>query len=84
MAYCGAGGTVAYSMIGPGSHACQRIGRSHRSNHVFYVVDFESGHYCQKCHDPECSHWRSPWLPLPVGVWRRGELFGAGVDGAEV
>jgi hypothetical protein len=84
LAYCGEGGCVSYSLIGPGSHACQRIGRPHRSNHVFYVVDFESGHFCQKCHDPECAAWRSPWRPLPPEVWRQqGEGGGGGDQGQQ-
>jgi hypothetical protein len=74
IAYCGDDGTVAYSMIGPGSNACERIGRSHRSNRVFYIVDFGTGQFCQKCHDPECWGFRSPWMPLPPEAWGRAEL----------
>ncbi|KAI8465538.1 MAG: hypothetical protein J3K34DRAFT_461346 [Monoraphidium minutum] len=74
VAYCGDDGAVAYSLIGPGSHACLRLERSHRSNHVFFVLDFATGQFCQKCHDPECWGYRSPWMPLPPEVWRRGAL----------
>jgi hypothetical protein len=52
-------------MIGPGSHFCERIGRAHASNHVFFVVDFQAGSYSQKCHDVDCRDYRSAWMPLP-------------------
>lgn len=68
LAFCGAGATVAYSMIGPGSHYCEHIGRAHVSNHVFFVADFVSGAYAQKCHDPDCSRFRSGWMPLPPAL----------------
>lgn len=50
LAFCGAGATVAYSMIGPGSHHCENVGRPHASNHVFFVADLVKGAYAQKCH----------------------------------
>ncbi len=65
LAFCGSGATVAYSMIGPGSHYCENMGRPHASNHVFFVADFQRGAYAQKCHDPECARFRSGWMPLP-------------------
>lgn len=43
---------------GPGSHYCEHIGRCHQSNRVFFVVNFLTGMLAQKCHDPECSHFR--------------------------
>ncbi|KAL4429588.1 hypothetical protein ABPG77_008637 [Micractinium sp. CCAP 211/92] len=65
LAFCGAGATVAYSMIGPGSHFCENMGRAHTSNHVFFVADLVKGAYAQKCHDPDCARFRSGWMPLP-------------------
>lgn len=65
LAFCGSGATVAYSMIGPGSHFCENMGRPHASNHVFFVADFHRGAYAQKCHDPDCARFRSGWMPLP-------------------
>ena len=65
LAFCGAGALVAYSMVGPGSHFCENVGRPHASNHVFFVADFRHGVYAQKCHDPDCSRFRSGWMPLP-------------------
>ena len=42
-------------MIGQGSHWCGHIGRAHRSNHVYFMLDFATGGFCQKCYDPEGS-----------------------------
>lgn len=77
-----AGGTAfAFSLLGPGSHACGNVGRAHRHNHVFYVLDFAAGVATQKCHDPDCWGYRSPWRPLPRDVWQRERLAAAGVFG---
>jgi len=46
VAYCGRTSAChlhcafAFSLIGPGSHMCSNVGRSHRHNHVFYILDF--------------------------------------------
>jgi hypothetical protein len=50
---------------GPGSHYCENKGRCHASNHVFFVVSLRDGQFAQKCYDPDCSHFRSAWMPLP-------------------
>ncbi|GFR52369.1 hypothetical protein Agub_g14928, partial [Astrephomene gubernaculifera] len=70
IAYCGEGASVSYGMIGPGSHYCDRIGRRHRSNHVFFLLDFLRGRYCQKCYDPECAGWRSEYTAMPPETWQ--------------
>ncbi|CAH8522283.1 unnamed protein product [Heterobilharzia americana] len=46
---------------------CERIGRSHKSNHVILIFDFVNGCYYQKCLDPECRlvDFRSPSMPIP-------------------
>lgn len=72
----------AYSLLGPGSHACANVGRDHRSNNVFYVLDFScvgnnGGVFCQKCYDPDCRGYRSPWSPLPPEVWQQQRLLAA-------
>jgi hypothetical protein len=38
------------------------------------MLDFGTGRFCQKCHDPECWGYRSPWMPLPPEVWRQEAL----------
>jgi hypothetical protein len=55
LTFCGEAGTVAYGLLGAGSHYCARIGRAHRSNRVYLLLDFCTGAYCQKCFDPDCS-----------------------------
>ena len=50
---------------GPGAHYCENIRRAHSSNYVYFVVNLRNAQYAQKCHDPECAHFRSAWMPLP-------------------
>ncbi|KAI9138460.1 hypothetical protein BKA69DRAFT_1127308 [Paraphysoderma sedebokerense] len=47
---------------------CHRIGRHHKSNGIFYVVDLLKGVYYQKCFDPDCRrvNFRSSEWALPV------------------
>ena len=44
---------------------CARIGRSHKSNGVFYLVDYKEACAWQKCHDPECRGYKSVPEGLP-------------------
>lgn len=37
-----------------GSRYCERIGREHKSNGVYFVVSIEPGNFYQKCYDPDC------------------------------
>ena len=46
-------------VTGPGGHFCENVGRNHRSNYIFFVINFSDGVFCQKCHDPECRDFRS-------------------------
>lgn len=50
--------TSCMHSAGPGSHYCENIGRCHKSNFVFFVVNFSAGLFAQKCHDPNCCHYR--------------------------
>lgn len=54
---------------------CGGVGRPHRSNGVYYVVDLRGGTFRQRCHDPECKGYRSPASPLPADVARAAALF---------
>ncbi|KPI86883.1 hypothetical protein ABL78_4073 [Leptomonas seymouri] len=47
-----------------GSRYCQRIGREHKSNSVYLVVDLEKRTFVQKCFDPDCVSYRSQHYPL--------------------
>lgn len=51
----GDGFIVSYGMTGPGSHMCARIGRSHMSNKVHFIIYFRGGEIYQKCFDPCCA-----------------------------
>jgi hypothetical protein len=50
------------------SRYCEHIGREHKSNHVMYIVDFQTAAYYQKCYDPDCQGYRSPLRPVPWDV----------------
>jgi hypothetical protein len=50
---------------------CGNVGRAHRSNGIFYVVDLLAGTWHQKCYDPDCRVWRSPIMPLPAEIVAR-------------
>ncbi|CAG9580553.1 conserved hypothetical protein [Leishmania major strain Friedlin] len=43
-----------------GTRYCQHIGREHKSNNVYLVVDTERMTFVQKCFDPDCASYRSP------------------------
>lgn len=38
---------------------CENIGRHHKKNHIYFLVDPDQRTYCQKCHDPDCSGFQS-------------------------
>ena len=56
-------GIILYNI--KGSRYCGNIGRHHKSNGVFYVVDLQQGVWYQKCYDSECRMYRSPVTALP-------------------
>ncbi|GKB96621.1 hypothetical protein Tco_0982758 [Tanacetum coccineum] len=47
---------------------CENIGREHKSNHVMYVVDLQRNVYYQKCYDPDCRGYQSPFRAVPPDV----------------
>ena len=49
----------------PARTSARMWGRAHRSNYVYFVVNLRNAQYAQKCHDPNCAHFRSEWMPLP-------------------
>lgn len=51
-----------------GNRFCHNIGRQHKSNNVYYVVDLGNFNYCQKCHDPDCSGYQSKEERLPPEI----------------
>ncbi|KAF0726323.1 hypothetical protein Ae201684_015438 [Aphanomyces euteiches] len=44
---------------------CRNVGRAHKSNNIMYIVDFCKRIVYQKCHDPDCSDYKSPPIQLP-------------------
>jgi hypothetical protein len=50
---------------------CQRIGRAHKSNRIFFRAT--AAGLEQRCHDAECKDYVSPRVPLPAHV--RDVLF---------
>jgi len=63
---------------------CGGVGRPHRSNGVYYVVDLRGGTFRQRCHDPDCRGYRSPAAPLPADVARAAALFHLSLGGGGV
>ncbi|PRW44998.1 DNA-directed primase polymerase isoform X1 isoform B [Chlorella sorokiniana] len=60
---------------------CGNVGRQHKSNGIYIVVDLREGSWHQKCYDPECRHYRSPLTPLPPelrGLWQPPDEPAAG------
>ena len=50
-----------------GNRWCGNVGREHRSNGVFFVVDLQQGTWTQRCYDPDCRHERGGAGPLLRG-----------------
>jgi hypothetical protein len=45
---------------------CQRIGREHKRNAVYHVAELRKGIITQRCFDPDCRHFVSPSLEIPL------------------
>ena len=56
-----------------GSRWCGRVGREHRSNHVYYTCHLARGVVQQGCHDPACRGWRGAETQLPGRVGDPGD-----------
>lgn len=67
-----------------GCRYCGNLGREHRSNGVFYVVDLQGGGWTQRCYDPACRGYRSPVTALPEAVLAtcQARAHGLGSGGA--
>ncbi|KAI8614382.1 hypothetical protein BC830DRAFT_1127680 [Chytriomyces sp. MP71] len=51
-----------------GNRFCFNIGRDHKSNGVYYLLDLKKGVFLQRCHDPDCRHYSSPETELPLHI----------------
>ncbi|XP_071447756.1 DNA-directed primase/polymerase protein-like [Hetaerina americana] len=47
---------------------CAKVGRHHRSNNIYIVLDGSRGTWYQKCHDPDCIGFQSVERQLPPEV----------------
>lgn len=59
---------VAFSLLGKASNWCEFVGRRHRSNHAYFVLDFGAGSWVQKCYDPDCAGKKGNAGVLPEGM----------------
>ena len=53
-------------VLSTNSRMCSNIGREHRSNHVYFVVNRRGVSQC--CFDSDCRCWSSPVKPLDPSV----------------
>ena len=55
---------ITYQMTG--NRFCERIGRFHKSNNIFWTADLQLWHCVQYCHDPDCRAMRFRGTPVPL------------------
>lgn len=65
------GSVMLYNVSG--YRYCDNIGREHKSNGVFFVIDLKQGAWYQKCYDPDCRNYKSPACPVPQDILPSGE-----------
>ncbi|KAJ3287054.1 hypothetical protein HDU79_006005 [Rhizoclosmatium sp. JEL0117] len=51
-----------------GNKFCFNIMREHKSNGVYYTVDLKRGIFNQRCHDPDCRHFMSKEVIIPLAL----------------
>eukprot|EP00762_Andalucia_godoyi_P007376 ANDGO_01593.mRNA.1 DNA-directed primase/polymerase protein OS=Danio rerio GN=primpol PE=2 SV=2 len=49
-----------------GNKYCENIGRQHKSNTQYYLIDLKSGTFYQKCFDPDCRYADYRSSPKPI------------------
>jgi hypothetical protein len=54
-----------------GCRYCGRIGREHKSNHIYVSCRLRSGQMVQKCTDFDCKSWESPPVEIPESMLER-------------
>ena len=55
-----------------GHRFCENVNREHKSNGVYYIIDYRLDAFYQRCYDPDCSGFRGAVMPLPKGLQRGG------------
>ena len=58
-------GCITFQMVR--NRWCELIGRSHKSNNIYWTVDLQTWTCVQGCHDPEC-HGRGKPVQIPKDV----------------
>ena len=48
-----------------GKQWCGNIGRPHKSNRIYYVVNYHDNTLYQRCYDIDCGEYKSEAVPLP-------------------
>lgn len=56
------------SMIVEGCKYCHRIGREHKSNHIYLICNLSKGVITQRCFDPDCRGYESPPVEIPPNI----------------
>ncbi|EFN88011.1 DNA-directed primase/polymerase protein [Harpegnathos saltator] len=51
-----------------GNRFCENIGRWHKSNNIYWIVDLNKKEIYQKCHDEDCSGFSSTPKSLPEEI----------------
>jgi hypothetical protein len=57
--------TNTLNLIVEGTRFCRRIGREHRSNHIYLACRIDFGTIVQKCTDPDCRGFASEVVEIP-------------------
>ncbi|XP_001603706.1 DNA-directed primase/polymerase protein isoform X1 [Nasonia vitripennis] len=57
---------ITYEIVG--NRYCENIGRWHKSNNVYFIVDLANKMMYQKCHDEDCAGFFSTPKKLPMEV----------------
>ena len=48
-----------------GNNYCLNVGRCHKKNNIFFVIDIPKFTFRQRCHDDMCDKFNSPEIYLP-------------------
>jgi hypothetical protein len=56
----------ALNLMVEGTRFCRRIGREHRSNHIYISCRLDLGIMMQKCTDPDCRGFQSEAVEIPA------------------
>ena len=53
-----------YCLYIMGNRFCQRIGRQHKSNNIYFICDTERRRFRQACFDSDCRSFSFPWIEM--------------------